>query len=164
MNERRTVRTGPQTAVARWLASSIQTPDFAFDDWANGQPAVLRMGRIMDAVRMPQELVYAAIGSNTPAAVSRALAEILRGPVICHPGQWLYALVPPRTAETWRSPHAVVRGSGGWLGVPRPDLTEPSAVSTYWAVPLARTGNLCNPEAVAKLLADGQSCLEGTDS
>ncbi|RYJ30783.1 hypothetical protein CU044_0833 [Streptomyces sp. L-9-10] len=55
----------------------------------------------------------------------------------------------------------MVRGRGGWLGIPRPDRTEPAPVTPYWAVPVRRAGKLCLPETVAELLRVGQARLEG---
>ncbi|MFE9886133.1 DUF6415 family natural product biosynthesis protein [Streptomyces scopuliridis] len=152
---------GGEGAVSQWLASSIDTPDFAFEDWQSGRPAVLRCGVRFDAVRMPVQLVHGAAGSTAPEVVGGFLAEMLDGAVICHPGQWYYALVPPGTAEVWRSPWAVVRSIGAWLGVPRPDRTEPSGVSLYWSLPMAEAGTLCSADAVAELLRLGHARLEG---
>ncbi|MFJ1580433.1 hypothetical protein [Streptomyces sp. NPDC088182] len=150
--------------VERWLASSVPSSDFAFSEWQYGRPAVLRTGVRFDAVRMPVQLVHAATGSTAPEpeVVGGFLAEILDGPVICHPGQWYYALVPPGTAEIWRSEWAVVRSIGAWLGVPHPDCTAPKPVSVYWAVPITEPGALCSAEAVATLLRLGHSRVEGT--
>ncbi|MFE2033444.1 hypothetical protein ACFXBB_09265 [Streptomyces scopuliridis] len=106
-------------------------------------------------------LVHAATGSIVPDVVAGVLDEVLDGPVICHPGAWYYALVPPGTCESWRCPVAVARGRGGWLGIPRPDRTEPAPVTPYWAVPVRRVGKLCVPETVAELLRAGRARLEG---
>ncbi|WP_046495100.1 hypothetical protein [Streptomyces odonnellii] len=150
------------TAIARWLMSSSQVPSIAREDWAYGRPALLRTGVAFDAVKMPRELVHAAAASSDPATVSAALAEVLGGPVICQPGTWYYALVPPGTCAAWRSPLAVVRGEGGWLGIPREDQTEPHAVATYWTVPVSQVGGLCDPDAVAELLRVGRERLDPT--
>ncbi|MFJ9029114.1 hypothetical protein ACIRQP_11430 [Streptomyces sp. NPDC102274] len=154
------IRGRTETAITRWLASTVPTPDIAHQDWQDGRPGVLRCGIRFDAVRMPHELVNAAAGSTAPDKAAGFLAEVLDGPVICHPGQWYYALVPPGTAEVWRSPWACVRGIGGWLGVSRPDRTEPSAVSVYWSVPMAEAGTLCSADAVARLLRLGHARVE----
>ena len=150
----------PEKAIARWLTSTTRHPDIAETDWASGRPAILRTGIIYDAVRMPMELVHSAVRSTTPDAVSGALAEALDGPVVCHPGQWYYALVPPGTCEVWRSPVAAVRGRGGWLGIPRVDRTQPAPVDPYWAVPVERIDRLCLPAAVAELLRVGRERCE----
>ncbi|MFE2747954.1 hypothetical protein ACFXKX_27070 [Streptomyces scopuliridis] len=120
-----------------------------------------RTGKPYDAVRMPLALVRAAAGSSAPGVVAGVLAEVLYGPVICHPGAWYYALVPPGTCETWRSAEALVRGPGAWLGIPRPDRTEPTSVIPYWAVPVKQAGKLCAPDAVSELLRVGRARLEG---
>ncbi|MFE2600094.1 hypothetical protein ACFXCZ_27005 [Streptomyces sp. NPDC059396] len=148
------------TAISRWLMSSSQVPSIARADWAYGRPALLRTGEIFDAVKMPKDLVHAAVASSDPADVSAALAEALEGPVICQPGTSYYALVPAGTCETWRSPLAVVRGKGGWLGIPREDHTGPGHVATYWTVPVSQVDGLCSPDAVADLLATGRDRLE----
>ncbi|MFD8965950.1 hypothetical protein ACFV0C_13295 [Streptomyces sp. NPDC059568] len=152
-----------ETAIARWLLSSSRAPDIPRQDWADGKPALLRTGAVFDAVRMPQPLVHAAVRSTVADVVAAALAETLDGPVIHDPMAWFYALVPPGTCETWRSPMATVRGAGGWLGVPRTDRTVPMRVTAYWAVPVERTDKLCDPAAVAKLLRVGRDRLEGGD-
>ncbi|WP_079125159.1 hypothetical protein [Streptomyces lushanensis] len=149
-----------ERALTRWLLSSSRLADIAHADWADGRPAVLRTGGVYDAVRMPQRLVHAAVGRTEPGEVNAVLAEVLDGPVICQPGSWYYALVPTGTCETWRSALAVVRGSGGWLGIPRVDRTEPTAFAAYWAVPVESVGKLCSADAVAGLLDDGRKRIE----
>ncbi|MFF3749879.1 hypothetical protein ACFYYH_05355 [Streptomyces sp. NPDC002018] len=149
-----------ERAIMRWLLSSTHVPDIARADWADGRPAILRTGGAYDAVRMPRELVLAAVGRTEPDEVNAVLADVLGGPVICQPGSWYYALVPTGTCETWRSPLAVVRGSGGWLGIPRTDRTEPTAVAAYWAVPVETVGRLCSADAVADLLDAGHRRVE----
>nr|WSZ95702.1 hypothetical protein OH820_08535 [Streptomyces sp. NBC_00857] len=150
-------------AISRWLTSTTRHPDIAEQDWADGRPAILRTGILYDAVRMPMQLVHAAVRSTAPAEVARALAELLDGPVVCHPGAWYYALVPAGTCEIWRSPCAAVRGRGGWLGVPRVDRTEPAPVDPYWAVAVERINRLCSPAAVAELLHVGRERCEGRE-
>ncbi|MFD8965502.1 hypothetical protein ACFV0C_10935 [Streptomyces sp. NPDC059568] len=93
--------------------------------------------------------------------MSSALAERLGGPVIADPVAWYYALVPRGTSETWQSPLADVRGRGSWLGIPSADRTDPSTSGVYWIVPVTTTGDLCDADAVAELLAAGAS-VDGT--
>lgn len=150
--------TDTESAITNWLARSLDTPEVARQDWRSCRLAMLRTGGVFDAVRIPQRLVHAAVGSTEPEVVSGTLAELLDGPVICDRATWYYALVPQSTSETWRSPLAQVRGTGGWLGVPRVDLTEPDGV--YWSVPPQRAGDLCPVEAVAALLMIGRDRLE----
>ncbi|WP_046507615.1 hypothetical protein [Streptomyces odonnellii] len=147
--------------VEDWLASSLRRPRAARWHWYyEGRPALLPTGAVFDAVRMPAGLVHAAAGSGRPGAVGTALAGALDGPVIGDIA-WYYALVPPRTTETWGSPLAVVRGRGAWLTVPRVDWVEPRPVGPHWAVPAERVGKLCAPDAVAELLRAGRDRYEG---
>ncbi|MFF2522415.1 hypothetical protein [Streptomyces liangshanensis] len=139
--------------------STIRAPDVARQDWLDGRPAVLRTGVEFDAVRMPMELVHAAFSSTQPEIVGGGLAEVLDGPVIADPAAYYYALVPPGSTETWRSPLGVVRGRGGWLVVPRLDRTGP--VGPHWVVPPVRVGKLCGPVDVAELLRVGKARLDG---
>ncbi|MFF9604894.1 hypothetical protein ACF1GY_21830 [Streptomyces sp. NPDC014684] len=90
------------------------------------------------------------------------------GPVICDPrGHRYYALVPasmPRTwhqaAEEWRTREVDCLGRCVYLGVPRPDVDRPGAVSaSYWSVPLASAATLCRPLTVARLIAAGWQAL-----
>ncbi|MER8067129.1 hypothetical protein ABTZ59_02265 [Streptomyces sp. NPDC094034] len=151
-----------ESAISRWLTSSSPHPAVVREVWQDGRPAMLRTGNPYDAVKMPLPLVHAAADSSAPDVVAAVLAEALDGPVICHPRHWYYALVPAGTCGTWRGAEAVVRGPGGWLGIPRPDRTEPTPVTPYWAVPVKRPGKLCAAEAVAELLRAGRARLEGT--
>lgn len=160
MTEHPATRTDASTDVSRWLTSTTRHPEIAEQDWAAGRPAILRTGIIYDAIRMPQELVHAAVWSTVPNVVSGALAEVLDGPVVCHPGQWYYALVPPGTCEVWRSGVPVARGRGGWLGIPRVDRTEPAPVDPYWAAPVKRIDRLCLPSDVNELLSVGRERVE----
>ncbi|MFD3917355.1 hypothetical protein [Streptomyces sp. NPDC058603] len=154
--------TAIEAAIARWLTSSSPAAAAAHEAWRDGRPAILRTGGPYDAVRMPLTLVHAAAESSAPDVVASVLAEMLNdGPVICDPGRWYYALVPPGTCETWRVVEAVVRGPGAWLGIPRPDRTTPTSVATYWAVPATEVRKLCSAAAVAELLRVGRARLEG---
>jgi hypothetical protein len=162
MESTMTPTTETQEAIWRWLASSLREPDQAYHEWADGRLAILRTGVLYDAVRMPEELVHAAVGSTVPGVVSGVLAEVLGGPVVCEPGRWYFALVPPGTCEVWRSGVSVVRGRGGWLGIPGVDRTVPSAVVPYWAVPVEQVGGLCPAAAVSELLRVGRERCEGT--
>ncbi|MGW6744980.1 hypothetical protein ACWGDX_30295 [Streptomyces sp. NPDC055025] len=149
-----------EQSIARWLESSSEVPEIARSDWQSGRPAILRTGVRYDAIRMPSDLVHAAVESTEPEAVTRALADRLGGPVIADPVAWHYALVPRGT--TWTSPLAEIRGRGSWLGIPSTDRTDPSVPGVYWAVPVTTTGDLCDPDAVAELLRVGSERLEAT--
>ncbi|MFF3399699.1 hypothetical protein ACFYW6_14385 [Streptomyces sp. NPDC002659] len=150
--------TDTELAIANWLAGTLGVPEIAQSDWRAQHLAMLPTGRLFDAVRMSQALVHAAIGSVAADVVSKTLAELLEGPVICDRQTWYYALVPPRTTENWTSPLAHCRGRGGWLGVPSVNRTQPRGV--HWTVLPQSAGDLCAVEAVAALLAIGRDRLD----
>lgn len=143
--------------VSSWLACSHDLPLTAQTEWMDHSVAVLPLGSRFDAVRLPAEIVHAAAGSDDWHVVSGFLAEALDGPVIHDPYTWYYALVPPQTTETWRSPLSRCVGRGSWLGVPRTDRSTPAG--PYWAVPMAHAGELCSPATVAELIGLGHSRL-----
>nr|WSZ97005.1 hypothetical protein OH820_16245 [Streptomyces sp. NBC_00857] len=140
------------TPQEEWLASANVDPESAYRDWRDGVPAVLGTGSVFDAIKMPDRLVHAAIGSTEQSIVRDVLAE-LGGPVIWAPACWYYALVPAGTAASWRSPHSSALGRGWYLAAPRLDRNGPSGV--HWAVPVGQPGKLCTPESVAELLRTG---------
>ncbi|MEV7090300.1 hypothetical protein AB0O07_31220 [Streptomyces sp. NPDC093085] len=140
------------TPVERWLARSIPDPESAFRDWRDGRPAVLALGAMFDAVKLPQRLVHAAASTPERSAVTAVLAP-LGGPVIWSPPGWYLALVPAGTAAVWDPRYAAALGPDTYLTVPRPDRRGPAGI--HWAVPPAHARTLCSPAAVARLLADG---------
>ncbi|RDG34542.1 hypothetical protein [Streptomyces corynorhini] len=146
-------------AISRWLASSTEHPERAYEDWKRGTPAVLRTGVRFDAVRMPPQLVHAALGTATADDLPAALKGQLDGPVIADWATCYYALVPVGTCAAWREPVGTMRGAGGWVGVPRLDQRGPDGV--HWITPAAAPGHLCRPDYVAALLHRGRARLEG---
>ncbi|MFF5565273.1 hypothetical protein ACFY7Z_10620 [Streptomyces sp. NPDC012623] len=138
-----------ETAISRWLASSIRDPESAFRDWADGRPAILALGARFDAVKAPGRLVHAAADAPEHDAVAVVL-DRLGGPVIWAPPTWYMILVPTGTAEEWVSPYASALSRGTYLTVPRLDRTGPAGI--HWAVPPTRARALCAPDEVARLL------------
>ncbi|MEV4784413.1 hypothetical protein AB0K53_02940 [Streptomyces tuirus] len=132
--------------------------------------ALLPMGGLFSAVRMPEYLLTALSGGAETACVDDFLAEALGGgPVICDPRfSRYYALVPAdvpttphRMADTWHALGVSCLGRGSHLGVPRLDAVDsrrPSA--SYWSVPLNSAAMLCTPLMVARLIAAGRSCVD----
>jgi hypothetical protein len=108
---------------------------------------VIPLGKVFEAVRLPERVVHRAVASVERYTVSDRLARCLGGaPVIHDPGlRRYYALVPPGTARTWCEPVAECLGEGTHLGVPRDDRTEfeEQTQASYWAVPMLRPGRLC---------------------
>lgn len=153
-------RSDTDTAIANWLACTLDVPAVARQEWQDDAVAMLPLGGLFDAVRMPAVTVHAAAGSDDWAFVARFLAEILDGgPVVHDPFSWYYALVPPQTTETWRSPFATCIGRGAWLGVPRTSRTTLETSAPYWSVPMQGAGDLNSPQGVAELIRIGHERL-----
>ncbi len=158
-------------ATEHWLsAAHITSPAEARREWRNTGSALLRLGGLLSAVRIPLRLALAPVGFDRP---SREADEFLTfaledGPVICDPaGRRYYALVPasmPTTwhvaAAEWREDEVECLGRDVFLGVPRLDRTSPrpGSVDSYWSVPMTM-GSLCAPLAVARLIAAGKHAL-----
>ncbi|MGW1870773.1 hypothetical protein ACWCPS_35200 [Streptomyces mauvecolor] len=157
--------TETQRAVAGWLADSLQKPGNARQEWSDTGIAVLALGRRFAAVRLAEELVYAVTASVDPDTVGPVLRDVLRGPVIHDPrGQRFYALVPASPSAGNLGRYATYLGLGHYIGVPRVQDTEPSEfLTSYWAVPMLRRGDLCDPIRLADMLAAGSDALTDGD-
>lgn len=154
--------------VGPWLASAHPHPAAVREAWStDARLALIPLGHLFDAVRLPADVVHLTLASHDQAVVERRLARHLRGgPVIHDPeGHRYYALVPPGTAQDWTAPGAECLGRDVYLGVPRPDLTEPDQVTrhSYWAVPVSRPGKLCRVRDVLVLATVG-GCLADADA
>lgn len=152
-------------AAEHWLASTHPRPEEVRQAWTRSGLALLPLGTLLSAVRLPADLVLAVAGGRAPSPhLDSFLAEVLDGgPVICDPrGRRYYALVPasmPSTwhlaAEEWRADEVDCLGRHCYLGVPRLDLTEfdPDTYASYWSVPMDSAASLCAPLNVARLIA-----------
>ncbi|MFH0176306.1 hypothetical protein ACIA6D_12925 [Streptomyces cacaoi] len=162
-------RTDRHLTVERWFLSTLPGParDRARQEWEKYRLAVLPLGTLFSAVRLPGCLVPTVVGSGIPSGeVDRFLSMALHsGPVICDPhGQRYYALVPAdmphawrRAAERWRTQGVRCLGQGAYLGLPRVDVDQPSmATASYWSVPMASAATLCVPLDVAQLIGGGR--------
>ncbi|MFD5251347.1 hypothetical protein ACFWM5_00690 [Streptomyces bobili] len=163
-------------ATEHWLLSTLprDARDRARREWGEHRIAMLPLGTLFSAVRLPAHLVHAVAGGVRPSAtVDAFLDEALDGgPVICDPnGRWYYLLVPgstPRTwhqaVDEWRNQEVDCLGRESYLGVPRLDVTErDSAVASYWSVPMSSAATLCAPLTVARLIAAAAHAL-GTEA
>ncbi|MER6139177.1 hypothetical protein ABT174_03825 [Streptomyces sparsogenes] len=161
-------RADPRLAVEHWLLSALPQSSRrrAIEDWERYKLAVLPLGTLFSAVRLPGRLVLALSGGTMLSGeADQFLSEALGGgPVICDPrGHRYYALVPagmPRTwhqaAEEWRTQEVDCLGRCAYLGVPRADVEQPDvAAASYWSVPMAPAARLCAPLTVARLIAAG---------
>lgn len=169
-------------AVEHWLLSTLPTREArakARGQWAEHGLAMLPLGGLMSAVHVPAALVQALAHTVQPRGLDVFLAERLEGgPVACamHGGWRYYLLVPGRTPRTWHKeavrwhkPGVGVLGRGAYLGVPPVDRTEYNAGTrdSYWSVPMASLGELCDPLVVGRFVADAvhaAAALEGAAS
>ncbi|MGW5610134.1 hypothetical protein ACWEWI_29420 [Streptomyces sp. NPDC003753] len=159
-------------AVEHWLLATepATSHDRIRVEWQENQVALLPLGGLFSAVRIPGRLIYAVTGTDGNDRVDAFLEHVLQGgPVICDAyGHRFYALVPAgmpvtwhQAADEWRAESEVdVLGRGTYLGVPNVDAVEfdPAACS-YWSVPMQSPGELCAPLAVARLIAAGVHAL-----
>ncbi len=149
-----------ELAVGTWLLAAAQDIKLARIQWQESGIALLRCGGLFGAIRLSADLVRAAAGTDNTQKIDAFLAEALHGgPVFIDLyAQRYYVLVPVSAGQLpgWaarRDLEAEFLGRGCFLGVPRPENTEPEGVRSYWCVPMNGPGNLTGSHAVAQLLA-----------
>ncbi|WP_329338619.1 hypothetical protein OG866_27195 [Streptomyces sp. NBC_00663] len=163
-----------QQATEQWLLSTHPTPDVPRQEWTDHGVALLPLGTLFSAVRIPAHLVLALTGGEEMPSprLDVFLDEALGGgPVICDPqGRRFYALVPASMPAKWHRALQVLSAMGvdllgrnSYLGVPKVDAVElnPVAWKSYWSVPMPSMAMLCEPYAVVQLIAAGQDRIEG---
>ncbi|MFF0597939.1 hypothetical protein [Streptomyces antibioticus] len=157
-------RADRELAVRHWLLSTLPDPKKGIGEWRATGVAMLPLGMLFSAVRLPAQLVLASPGAcSVPSAeIDATLGEVLGGaPVICDPRhQRYYVLVPasmPVTwsaaADDWRVVDVDVLGRGTLLGIPKLSRTEPHPLDTYWSVPMESAAVLGEPMVVARFIA-----------
>lgn len=163
-------------AVEHWLLATHPAPEQARREWSEpGGVALLPLGTLFCAVRIPKALVMSAVQVELTgeekddylfdAMVDVGLFESLDGPVICdHHQARYYALAPASMPDRWHKAAAEwsalgveFLGSGTHLGVPRVEATraDPGKWASHWAVEMESPGMLCDPQAIARLIAAG---------
>ncbi|MEU6918592.1 hypothetical protein [Streptomyces olindensis] len=164
--------TDRRLAAEHWLLAALPAPlrCRARWEWEQQRVAMLPLGGLFSAVRIPEHLLTALSASTEADRLDEFLAEALGGgPVICDPRfSRYYALVPasmPATlrqmAETWRALEVDCLGRGSYLGVPRLDaVNREHAFASYWSVPMDSAAVLCTPLTVARLIAAGRHCVD----
>ncbi|MFE5771457.1 hypothetical protein ACFQ7O_24190 [Streptomyces sp. NPDC056485] len=159
-----------------WLASSHSKPEEARADWRENGVTLMPIGRSFEAVRLPERLVRAALGTeeHSFAHTDFGLEESLGGPII-HDGHGrnYYAIVPAGTAAEWRSqvPGVECLTNGTYFGVPATDILEYNAAHpVYWAT-LGGSSRFCEPASVSLLvrvgaarLAESEGAEQGAES
>lgn len=158
-----------QLAVEQWLLATHKSATQARREWQEAGIALLPLGTLMSAVRIPERLVAAIAGTDDPSALDALLNKALGGPVICDPAGHRYYMLVPGTmpdrwrhlAEDWQALGVDCLGRDTYLGVPKVQAREfdPATFASYWSVPMPSAGELCAPLAVARLIAAGQSRL-----
>ncbi|MEC7054552.1 hypothetical protein ACFYN9_33055 [Streptomyces collinus] len=155
-------------ATAHWLLSTLptQSRDRARLEWQEHQVAMLPLGTLFSAVRIPGRLVADLTACTETAELDAFMGQALNGgPVICDPRHHrYYALVPAgmpkrwqRAADAWRAMDVELLGIGSYLGVPQVDAVECTpARASHWAVPMNSAATLCSRPAVARLIAAGR--------
>ncbi|AZQ74104.1 hypothetical protein EKH77_25330 [Streptomyces luteoverticillatus] len=140
--------------AAQWLVSRETHPREAREAWARGEPAIIRMGVHVEAVRLPARFVHARAGGEGRAVVEGVFRQVgvLRAVIADAHRRWYYALVPPGTSAAGDEPRLVCCGTGGYLGVPPTHRVEPPG--TYWLLaPPAGEADLCDLDALRELAA-----------
>ncbi|MGW4821976.1 hypothetical protein ACWEP4_24060 [Streptomyces sp. NPDC004227] len=150
-------------AVSHWLLAAAKDRDVARADWKTQGVALLALGGIFAAVRMPGDLVRAAARADDEEGVDAFLRRALEGGPVCRArySDWYYALVPGSTE--WRRPPSSQAfpgldclGRDCYLGVPAVDRTEPVGFA-YWCSPMGSPGELCDPRLVWAMVQLGQA-------
>lgn len=153
-------------AVEHWLLATVgeRGRDRARMEWDKHDIAVLPLGGLLAAVRIPERVVHTVAHTDHPGMVAEFLAAALDdGPVIHdQPGHRYYALVPPSMPERWsaaapdwRSIGVDFLGRGAHLGIPQTsrELVDAEGRPCYWAVPMSSPGMLCDQMAVGRMMA-----------
>lgn len=163
-------------ATEHWLLSTLPAAgrDRARVEWRQHGVAMLPLGTLFSAVRIPGSLILAITGTLNPRDIDTFLEDALDGgPVICDPHRAsYYALVPASMPGTWRNEaedwedwqdaNVGVLGRDTYLGVPPLNAValDPAAPASYWSVPMESAAVLCAPLTVARLIAAARECLE----
>lgn len=147
--------------TAQWLAKAADEPDRAFREWDEHGVTLLRCGRSFAAIRLPHDLVHAALAPEEPTA--EAIAFHLGGPLL-HDGQHFYfALIQWHAGLVWDDQEDTpCLAVDTYLGVPRLDRRTPPG--SHWVVAPRYDGDLCRPETLRRFIASGRQKLTRADA
>lgn len=149
--------------ITGWLTRTLPPDkrDQAHTEWADRGVALLPLGGRFSAVRLPERLVHAAVGSTDLTTVTAELAARLQGPVIRDSlavGVPYYALIQWHAGIVWDgNDDTPCLGDGVHLGVPR--LTRVRPPGTYWLLPPRHEGDLCRFDAVQQLIRQARAAV-----
>ncbi|WP_225838651.1 hypothetical protein [Streptomyces sp. NK08204] len=148
--------------IVEWLAYAADDPHQARNEWIERGVTLLRCGRRFGVVRIPADLVHAAMGGDefTP----EELHSNLDGPVIHDTPEGPYwVLIPGHAGLVWdEGDDTPPLGSNHYLGVPSLNRTQPPGL--HWAVAPRFDGDVCRPETVRKFIARARRCLAAVDA
>lgn len=151
-----------------WLLRAADDPGTAVREWRTQGVAVLRCGRTFAAIRIPADLVHAALGTSDPAAVADRLPDALGGPAIWDgPEMPVYALIQPHAGLVWDGANDTPclgqdTSLTQYLGVPALDrLTPPGP---HWVVPPRGDEQLCRPSVVRAFITRARAMLAAVES
>ncbi len=150
-------RSDSRTSVADWLAYARTDPAAVHREWAERRVAMLPLGTHFDAVRLPTDVLHAALGTDNQDAIRHVLPGLLAGPVIHDGDAWLYALVEPGSPAPRPTRVRRCLGIGEHLPVPRVDQLGPPGL--HWVVAPDTPGRLCARALVDELVAVGAARL-----
>lgn len=157
-------------AIVSWLARGHPDPGKALKQWQEHRIALMPLGRAYSAIRIPARLVHAVVGSSDRSESDAFIATALRGPVIAdRAGVRYYALVAPlvppnygpHVGDRWGELGVEILGTGTDMGVPRHGTAfDPEVpLRSYWVVPVASAGQLCDPARVVRLIATARAAM-----
>jgi len=135
-------------AAAQWLASAHPNPQRAYWEWEEQGVAVIPVGPVWDAVKLP------STGTN-PSLVRDVLAECgVDGPIIHNPSTGANSVLVPPGTSPWHLPGTVLLHASDdyeqLLGVPAIERQTPPGL--HWVIPPDGTGHLADPDALHRTL------------
>ena len=144
-------------AVTDWLLAAAHDRHRADAEWRDLGVTLLRCGGIFSVVGIPADIVHGAAGTAEPDTVDAFLHQALHGGPVFVGASWrhYYALAPASTARYWQGRGVACHGIGACIGVPRPGRLRGDVRpgSPGWCVEMDHPGALCEPKAVAHLIA-----------
>lgn len=151
-----------------WLLRAADDPGDAVYEWRERGKTLLRCGRTFAAVRIPADLVHAALGTTDPVQIAALLPDALCGPVIWGgPETSIYALIQAHAGLVWDGGDDTPclgqdENMETFLGVPALERISPPG--DHWVVPPRNDEQLCRPERVRAFIARARANLAAVES